>query len=541
VLLLDASWARAQEPAELQSPPASDVGSAAGDEALIVDPELTGSPPSEPAPTGGSDAAQLQAADVRLVLHARAARDLRQDDPREEIWESTTIAALDATLRRSESLRFTLGMLARYHFAALAQAVPDAVSERYELDAIPTAGYVDASVVPGWHVRAGYQPVQLGRFDVFSASNVLAVHDLRDGFATLPEAAEVGQLALLSDVDATSWLSLRAIYVPFFTPHIVSVTESDYALFPSRQASVDAAINALDPLLPAGQLRSFLANNLSRADRARIASSGLAAFSPEPTLDTPQGALRASAHGSAGELALTLSTALEHLPAFRVSDALLNAASTSNPADPTNPTNAANPTDPSADPRPVRVEYNRFAVIAVDGAIDVDPVSIGFELAYMLHRTLYAVGTAYPGGPYAVPIPDTTDIAQLGARVEYAQTTRWLFALEAFLAYTMTLPTDAARGWMFFEAQRFFAGAGGLLGYTAAFGLHLELGGAVLSGATFIAAPRISYALLDNFEIEVGALFVEGRPPPMFVTPNVSIGGLFDPVDHGFVGLRYAP
>jgi hypothetical protein len=531
-LLLEARSGRAQEPAEPQNPPASDAGSSVGGEVLIVDPELAGSPPSEPAPTAGSNEPQLQAADVRLVLHARVARDLRQDDPREEIWESTTIAALDATLRRSESLRFTLGILARYHFAALAHAVPDAVSERYELDAIPTAGYVDASVVSGWHVRAGYQPVQLGRFDVFSATNVLAVHDLRDGFATLPEVAEVGQLALLSDVDATSWLSLRAIYVPFFTPHIVSVTEGDYALFRSRQADVDSAIGALGALVSSDQLRSFLANNLSRADRARIASSGLAAFSPEPKLDSPQGALRVSAHGSAGELALTLSTALEHLPAFRVSDALLNAASTSNPADATTPT---------TDPRPVRVEYNRFAVLAIDGAIDVDPVSIGFELAYMLHRTLYAVGTAYPGSRYAVPIPDTTDIAQLGARVEYVQTTRWLFALEAFLAYTMALPTDPGRGWMFFEAQRFFGGAGGMLGYTAAFGLHLELGGAVLSDATFIAAPRISYALLDNLEIEVGALFVEGRPPPMFVTPSISLGGLFDTVDHGFVGLRYTP
>jgi hypothetical protein len=515
-----------------QSAPAEDAGSPEGDDGLIVDPELAGSPPSEPAPSGESNGVQLQAADVRLVLHARVAHDLRQEDPREEIWEATSIAALDATLRRSESLRFSLGMLARYHVAALAHEVPDAASVRYEFDAIPTAGYVDTSVAPGWHLRVGYQPVQLGRFDVFSASNVLAVHDLRDGFATLPEVAEVGQLALLSDVDVTSWLSLRAIYVPFFTPHIVSVTEGDYALFPSRQADVDNVINTLGPVVPADQLRSFLVSNLSRADRARIASSGLAALAPPPTLGSPQGALRASAHSSAGELAMTLGTALEHLPVFRVSDALLNAATTSDP------TAAA---ALAAEPRPIRVEYNRFAVIAVDGAIDVDPISIGFELAYMLHRTLYAVGTADSGSPYAVPIPDTTDIAQLGARVEYVQTTRWLFALEAFLAYTMALPSDHRRGWLFFEGQRFFGGAGGMLGYTADFGLHLELGGAVLSGATFIAAPRISYAVLPNFEIEAGALFVEGRPPPMLVTPSMSIGGLFDTVDHGFIGLRYAP
>ena len=507
---------------------------AAPNEAPGIDPELAGSPPSEaPAATTSTNGSPPQAAEVRLVLHTRGERDFRHEDPREEIWQSTTVAALDASLRRSESLRFSLGILARYHVAALAHNVPDADGTRVEFDAIPTTGYVDASLANGWHVRAGYQPVALGRFDVFSATNVLAVHDLRDGVSRLPEVPELGQLAVMSDLQPVGWLSVRAIYVPFFTPHIIPVTEGRYALFPSTQADIDSTIDALDPVIPSQQLRALLAENLSRADRERISASGLAAFAPEPTLAHPQVALRATAHSSAGELAMTLSTALEHLPAFRISDALLRAQA--------NPGAAANP---FADPHAIRVEYNRFAVLSVDGALDVDPVTIGFELAYMLNRTLYAVGTsAAAGSPYAVPVPDTTDVAQLGARVEYAQNSHWLGALEAFVSYTLSLPRDTQRAWMFLEAQRFYAGAGGIVGYSADFGLHLELAGVILSDATFIATPRIAYALLDNLEIELGAVFIEGRPPPpaMIATANLSIGGLLDGADHAFLGVRYTP
>ena len=79
---------------------------------------------------------------MRLVLHLRGNRDLEQDDPREEIWEATGALIIDATLRRSQDLRFGLGLIARYHYASLAADVPDATAPRYELGVvIPFTAY----------------------------------------------------------------------------------------------------------------------------------------------------------------------------------------------------------------------------------------------------------------------------------------------------------------------------------------------------------------------------------------------------------------
>jgi hypothetical protein len=502
---------------------------------MIEDPELASAPapeaisgkPSAPAPDAAS---QHPDSEVHLTLHARGNRDLRQDDPREEIWESTTLAVLDATLRRSDSLRFGIGLVARYHVASLAHAVSDAQALRYEFDVMPSAAYVDVTPASGLHVRAGYQPVHLGRFEIFGANDVLSVRDLRDGPATLPEMPEIGQLSLLIDYDLSSWFSLRAIYVPLFMPDLINVTESDYALFPNKQANTDAAFAAFDNIVPSDQLRAFLANNLSRAGREHIASGGLAAFAPGLGLQHPQAALRATAHGNAGEFALTFSTALEHVPAFRLSDRAISTVTMQTPA-------AGSQNQP--DPHPITVEYNRFAILSADAALDVSPFSIGFELAYMLHRTLYALGTAYANDPLSVPVPDSTDLAQLGGRIEYVQSAHWLFALEGFVSYAMSLPRDPQRGWVFFESGRFLRGTGGVLGYTTDFGLSLQLAAAWFSGPSLIVAPRIAYGLFERFELEVGALIIKGQASAPYATPIMALGGVFSNLDHVFVGVRY--
>ena len=520
---------------ELAGTPPSDSAAAAGGGGgeIIEDPELSGSAPSArsggASDGGGSSAGSGggPSSEVHLTLHARGNRDLKQDDPREEIWESTAVLSLDATLRRSERLRFGLGLNARYHFASLARDLPDARAERYELDVLPRAGYVDVSPASGLHVRAGYQPLPLGRFDLFSGINVLGVADLRDGPSGIPGANEVGQLALLVDYDPVSWLSVRAIYVPFFMPHIVSVLDSDYALFPGNQKNTDAAYMTLEQLVPLDELRTGLKENLLRGARDRIAMSTLSAFTPNPNLTRPQGALRATAHGNFGEISLTFATALERLPTFRLSDAAL--AALSNP-------DAPRPTDP----RPVSVEYPRFGVLGADVAFDVPPFSIGFELSYQLHRVQYSVGTAYEGDPLAVPLPGFTDIAQAGARIEYVETTGWLLGAEAFASYAISTPDDPRRSWMFLESGHFLRGAAALLGYSAEFGLKLQLAAAWITGPAVVLAPRISYAFLDALELEVGAFIIEGQAPPMFATPILSIGGLYNGLDHVFVGIRAA-
>jgi hypothetical protein len=535
-LTVTASYARAQlrdgeeviDDPELAGTSAGTSGAGA-DEQVIDDPELAGTR-SSPAASSVSSSSETSAAPVselHLTLHLRGNRDLQQDDLREELWEGTAALILDATLRRSDHLRFGLGMVARYHYAALGLDVADAKAQRYELGVIPTAGYIDASLADGLHVRAGYQTVALGRFDVFSATNVLTVNDLRDGPSAIPGTTEVGQLALLIDYDPLSWLSLRTVYVPFFMPHLLNITDSDYAMFPGRQADNDAALASLQGILPVDQLREQLKQRLLRSARDQIAQSTLSAFGPQPTGMHPQAAFRASARALFGEVSFTAATALEHLPFLRLSDAAIDAIS--------NPEQASN----TFDPEPLRVEYNRYYSLSADAAIVISPVTLGFELAYQFHRTLYAVGTAWPEQRYAVPVPGFTDIVQGGARVEWLEGTSWLLTTELFGAVAVQLPNDPERGWMLFENGRMYRGIGTLLGYNTDFGLSMQLSAAWLSGPTVLLAPRIAYAPISELELEVGAFLIDGQRPPLdFVTPILSLGGLFHNLDHVYVGLR---
>lgn len=466
------------------------------------------------------------ASEVHFVLHLRGNRDLSRDDAREEIWESTALLSMDATLRRSESLRFGLGVMARYHFASLERSLPDVSARRYELDAIPTAAYIDGSLASaGLHVRAGYQPVALGRFDLFSAINVLSAADLRDGPAVIPGLPEIGQLGLKLDYSPGGWFSLQAVYLPFFMPHLLNVFDTDYAIFPGNQQNTDAGFAALAELLPPEELQAALRTQLTPGGRDRIAAGALAAFTPAPNILNPQGALRATARAGFGEVSLTAATALEHLPSFRLSDDTIAAISSGEPSD-------------QFDANAIGVEYQRFAVVSLDTGIDLAPFTLGFEFAYQFHRTLYAAGTAYQGDALAIPIPGYSDMIQAGARIEYIESSDLIVAAEAFGSYAVALPDNPQRGWMFFESGRFFRGVGGVVGYATDFGLRLQLAAAWLSGPTVAIAPRISYDVIDQLQLEVGAFIIEGQAPPLFATPILSLGGAFNGVDHVFVGLR---
>jgi hypothetical protein len=509
------------EDPELAGSPPSESSAGSGGGEVIEDPELSGGPGDTPA-AGDFGGPMTPESEVHLTLQSRANRDLRDEDPREETYESTTQLVLDATLRRSESLRFGLGLVGRYHVASLKHGLPDTAPMRYEFDALPTAGYIDASVASaGLHVRLGYQPVPLGRFDLFSATNVLSVADLRDGPATIPGTPEVGQMALKVDYSPGGWFSMQAVYVPFFMPHIMSFSDTDYALIPGNSKSSDAVIAALEDIVPADQLQAALRAHFGRATRDHAAMGVLSAFAPVPSFAHPQGAVRMTARGGLGELALMASTALEHMPTLRVSKAAIDAAA-----------------DGDVDLNAISVEYKRFAVLSVDGTVDVPPFSIGFELAYQLHRTLYAVATAYPDDSYSIPVPGYTDMLQGGLRAEYVQSRTWLMAAEAFMQYAMSTPDDSHRGWMFYESGRFFRGVGGIFGYTSDFGLHLEVAAAWLSGPTYIVQPRLSYDITDQLQVEAGVFVIGGQTPPMYVTPILSLGGVYNNVDFGFVGLR---
>lgn len=494
---------------------------AVAQEERIDDPELSGQPIASPAPASSAEVPAF-VSEARLGLHSRLSLDYLHSDAREETWENTTIATLEATVRRSEQLRFVVGMRARYHVSLLSQDLPDEPARRIEIDAAPTAGYLDLTLGEGANLQIGYQPVHLGRFELISAIDVLSVGDYRDGPATVPEAIDVAQLAVRLDYDPTGSLSFRVLYVPFFTPHIIPVSESDYALFHVTEAQLMAG--------SAMPIDGTLASYLSRADRERLAESGLAAFAPEADFRSQQAALRATLHGALGELSFTAATALEHLPAFYFSQAAIDYIR--------DPRTVEVVERFQRTTRPIRVDYGRFALLAIDGTVDISPLSVGFEAAYMLDRTLYTLGTgAYPD---TLPVPETTDVVQVGARLEYVRGSRFLGAVEGFAAFAVSTPQNANRNWVFLENGRYIAGVVAAGAWQSDFGLRISLGAVAMTGFTLILAPRVAYELFDRFEVEVGSIIIQGPPPPLNVTPQIALGTLYDTTDLVFVGLSYA-
>jgi hypothetical protein len=533
----------ADEPAAEESPaveePAAqpDESGAAADD-IILDPELEGIPPAS-----GADPQSAPASDredytgiVRMVLRSRFGVDVEWDDPREEVWEATQMALFEATVRRSENLRFMVGLRGRHQFSAMQKDTAETPSERVLLDAAPTAGYADATLTDGLHLRAGYQIVRMGRFDVFSATNFLDGLDMRNGPATMPEAAEFAQPALRLDWDAQQWLSLKAVYLPFFQPHIVELSDSDYALMPLNQASMGNIATGI--IGPEGDelsdyVRELMIDHLPRSARSRMNESSFSAFAPDPDLTDPQGALRITAHGPAGEVALTAGTALERLPAVAMTEENYELMS-----DLMRSGVVGQPPDLQVDdPLAMQIFYNRFYVFSLDGATDVGPVQVGAEAAYLMDRTMYAVSEG------AFPSPQYTDMLHLGLRAEYVGGTEWLATLEGFFAYSLYLPAYDDQEWMFMEQNRFMSGGALHLAWSPSdWGWTFEASGALLNGPSYLVAPRIEARLVAELYAEVGAFFVGGPSSSSgFGGPETTLGGIYDDVDQVFVGLRWLP
>ena len=342
--------------------------------------------------------------ELRVVLHSRFGVDTYWEDDLEDVIEATQIALFEVTHHRTENLRFAVGLRGRHVAARRRGEDGDA---HYELDAVPTAGYVDGTLVPGMYLRAGYQVVTLGRFDVFSAANVLAVQDLRSGPTAVPDALHVAQPALRLDVDRGSGFAFQAVYVPFFQPHLVTLYGTDYALL----APIDRE--------PASLGRAVAPVNRSALEQA---STGVfSAFTPEPDLEEPQGALRATYRAGAGEVSLTTATALERLPVIVI--------------------------DPARTERPVSIDYPRFAVVSVDGVADAGPFQLGLEVAYLHDRSLFTeavdddpIGPSVGLGPVSITdvgpldfaLSEQTRVAHVAARAELVEGAEWIALVEGF-------------------------------------------------------------------------------------------------------------
>lgn len=503
---------------------------------VIMDPELAGEPSASPPPERPGTAAPAEPSTTKdssrstgearfnLSLHTRWGVDTQWTHASQDVTEGTTVAVFEAEQRPSESLLLSVGLRARHVFAERKNG-----DARYELDVVPTSAFADVKLDDGLHLRAGYQTVSMGRFDVFAASNFLAAYDLRSGPVTMPEASEVGQPALRFDMDRVSGFVLQTWFLPFFQPNIVTVYGSDYALLAPLDRAIDAQGGS------AQQIRSNLETALGRSGLNVLSSSAVRALGPEPSLAHPQGAIRATVHGTAGEMSATVGTALERLPAITLSRAFLDALAGGPP-----------PSEPL-------VAYNRFSIASVDGALDVGPFQFGAEAAFMKNRTLLAASTAAPTTsanalPVVPPaIPEQVDMLYGGLRAELLESAGWAAVVEAFITGALHDPAPAAPGeaerqWMAFEKGRYFRGlAAGVHFAPEESRIRLELGGVVLSGPTWVALPRFEWEALRWFYLELGYVFVAGPAPGFFGTPNVSLGGLYNDVDQVFLGVRWIP
>jgi len=519
------------------------------DEAPIVDPELAGEPGAQPAPAGPAasaastasaapstpDAPAMSSApmpapstgEVHTMIRSRTGMDLYRFDPRQDIVTSTQLLSIEATVRPKEGTRLVVGLRPVHRFMTRADATSDARAARFELDVLPGPAYADLTLADGVHLRLGYQYLHLGRFDLLSATNVLSASDLRDGPMTFPEAAELSQPAARVDWDPNLWLSLRFVYVPFFQPHVVSLGDGDYALFPSTQAQVDANLDA-SLGNGANSFRRQLLVSTSRAGQEAIAQSGFEAFSPVADLSRPQAAVRATAHGPAGEAGATVALANERLPAPAFSRAMRTYLD--------DPTVANEMAVGGSSQAPVEVLYNRFALASVDGATHVGPVQVGAELAYMFGRTFFAAAEG------RVAVPQRSDLAQAGLRLEYLRGEHLAVAAEAFVAYALHEPEGDGRQWLMLDGGRFLTGLGGLASWSPAdLGLLFELGGGALSGPSYAVLPRVEYTIIAGLAAELGAALLFGPEPPETAGPEFSLAGRYADADQVFVGLRYLP
>lgn len=502
---------------------------------VITDPELEGpatapSASAAPAPTTvpAPPAPSSSDAIFRLSLHTRWGVDTHWVHESQDVVEGTSVIAFEAEQRRSDTLLLSVGLRARHSFAERKRG-----DGRYELDVVPTSAFADVTLADGFHLRAGYQTVNMGRFDVFSATNFLAAYDLRSGPVTMPEASEVGQPALRFDMDRVSGFMLQAWFLPFFQPDIVTVYGSDYALL----APLDRQIDQLSGQngVNARNVRSALESALGRSGLSVASSRAIQALGPAPSLGSPQGAVRATVHGTTGELSATAGTALERLPAITFAPVSIATAAGATPVD---------------FPAP-KVDYNRFWIASVDAALDAGPIQLGAEGAFMKNRTLLAASQLPAGAtalaPADFPLPEQTDLVYGGLRAELVESAGWAAAIEAFITGALHDPATAGtnglpRRWMAFERGRYLRGiAGGLHFAPEASRIRLELGGLVLSGPTYVALPRFEWEMLRRFYVELGAVFVEGPAPAAFGVADVSLGGLYTDVDQVFIGAKWVP
>lgn len=562
-------------------------GAADRDEESIQDPELSSASPSSSAGSGEADEiiADPELADLRTeaaemgdlptelraLLHSRISRDLFRAELSEEVWKVQHLIQLESKLRPDERTRIALGTRLRYGLYATEFDEPDSGSLRYLLDVQPLETYYDRTLAPGAHLRLGYQDVSLGRFDALSGTDVLSIADLRDGPATLPDAVRPSQLALRIDLVPSASLGLELCWVPFFTPHLVQVADGDFAAFPRNRSAVDSALlaafstledtSALDRAVALSNVQLNLRNYLSRSARSQSARAGLDLFAPDPNFAASQFAARARVHGQVGELALTLATALEKIPSYRLSKAVISAlrqsivdveggGSDSLGLGKLAPifsqlqivsqsrTTAASIAGEFEDPA-IRLDYGRFYVGSLDGALDVGPVQLGMEVSIGVNRVMPVEGPLWD--MFSLVEYERALMGGGGVRAEYVGGETWLFLVEATFGMALSRPkAPSATGYLGLLDGRYQLAAVGLLAWSPG-PFRVEVGTAISSDLSYFIMPRLALDLGKGMELELGVQALGYLPSNILGGSNLVIGARYDSLDQMYLGFRWVP
>jgi hypothetical protein len=569
------------------------------DEEVIVDPELGGTPaqakPATPArdfgwgkvyenPNGPKSAPpppetprpspiDVEEEDplantgiAKLELLAQVAADMRQEYALEDAYESRLRFGGEIEFRRSRNLRLVLGSRVDFFWAAPSQNDPYVVQrheraldeDRFEVDIIPTAAYIDSTLTDGVHLRVGEQVVTLGRMDFYSPNDMLVAYDLRPQPKLDMTGNKLAQPAVRLDYDMNSWLTLQAVYVPWFMPNLTRPNRDQYVA-----AVLTGRGSALSP--------DYLNGLIDPSFQTKQTEANLRFVGPPPDFRHPQVAARMNMRASSMELALVAGTAIDKSPSVYITPRL--DAYMRNPSGDANITALA--TAARAGQSIMAVEYHRYALIGIDGSFDVSPVSIGFEASYTPSRHLYAAtkdgshlaspNTSEPiTDPQSFDMPDkhgnkvvswkksnVTDrsirkgvpVLQGAVHVEWVKGERFILAAEGFWINALQLPYDKTRDWWGFIPK-----TGAYLGGLVAGSLFLNDGQWRLDvsaitgvGPSIFVAPSVELRARDGLYVNVGAQVWEGPAPGFNGAQNLNFGGLLSGYDQVFLGLRWLP
>lgn len=598
----------------IATPPAA---SAQDGEEVILDPELMDSAPSSSGSAGGQAASGgedhgwgdvLQQPDAtgprqstleaksrpeddydptantgiaRLEMLGQVAADLRQEGALEDAFETRLRFGGEVEFRRSRNLRLVLGSRLDFFWAVpgpnddvIKAAGRSALDEdRFEVDIFATAAYVDTTLGDGVHLRVGQQVVSLGRMDMYSPTDMLAVFDMRPQPRLDMAANKLAQPAVRLDWDLNSRATIQAVYVPWFMPHL-------------SRGNRDQYVSKVMTGTGTGQTPEAVRALVDPSQQTKIGESALRFVGPSPDFKTPQAQVRANFRGDAMEFGLSFGTALEKLPSIYHTPMVNRVMVGPPPNRDIDPTGDASYRKAESDlgyslyggQSVVDVAYHRYNLIGLDGSIDLAPVSLGFEFAFSPSRHL-VTGSTRSDGKY-LPLPNVTEqltdplppasgeedadgnlppwtpsnvtdkrIRKGVPLIQAAMHLEWLkgetFALvgEIFWMNALALPHDRGRDWLgFIPGTGAFVGGMVAMSYMAWDGrLRLDLTTVAMVGPSLVLIPHAEVKASEGLYVDVGAQIFEGANPGFNGMQKMNIGGAMSGYDQVFVGLRWLP